>query len=182
MKARLAIPPFLALLFFALCVSIASANTHIPTSPHAKRLTLDTRRCANDYSDEEISAIRDVEDGYEPDDCMLLASPLTGPELHFFCALDDEDWANFTAESNRIYEISATPRWNYPTQPRLELIEADGARIAQNDHYFGNAAAIWFWNSGAARTVYVRVTEMNNRAECGNDEYTLRLRMFFDRP
>ncbi|MBI3913648.1 MAG: hypothetical protein HY327_05615 [Chloroflexi bacterium] len=177
---KLTIFPFLALLPFALSLGIASASTLKPT--HPQTLTLDTRRCANDYSDEEIIAIRDAEDGYEPDDCMMLASPLTGPELHFFCASDDEDWAKFTAQPNLIYEISATPRFNYPTAPRLELIEADGARIAQNDHYFGNDAAIWFWDAGAARTVYLRVTEMNYRAECGNDEYTLRLRVFYEKP
>src|SRR5574341_429657 len=144
--------------------------------------TRDAYRCATDYTEEEIAAIREEDDGYEPDDCPLLAHTLTGPELHFFCQPDDEDWVYFVAKANLTYEMASRPRQNYPTQPRLELLEADLAPIAQNDHYFGNDAAIWWWNFGSDRTVYVRVTELNHRAECGNDEYTLTLRGFTEPP
>ncbi len=178
-------PRWLGLVLVSLVVSAGVAERVAAQSPiltHPRAPTLDTRRCASDYSEEEIVAIRAGEDGYEPDDCMLLANLLTGPQLHFFCAPADEDWAKFVARSGIIYQITAAPRANYATQPRLELMEADRAPIAQNDHFFENDAGIWWWNDGGERVVYVRVAEIANRAECGNDEYTLTLRAFTEKP
>ncbi|MBI3742499.1 MAG: hypothetical protein HY257_12195 [Chloroflexi bacterium] len=178
MKTRGLIIFLLAINFSIAAPARADMQTlYLHTSP------LDARRCANDYSDDELAdLIAQGEDGYEPDDCPLLANPLTGPMLHFFCQPDDEDWTRFRATPNLIYAIAATTRWNFPTQTRLELFEADGTLIAQNDHYAGKDALIWWWNTGAARMVYVRVTEINQRAECGNDQYTLTLRSFTEPP
>lgn len=140
------------------------------------------RRCEDNYSQEEIDAlIASGEDGYEPDDCAPLAPTLTGPMLHNFCQPGDEDWVKFIAKPNVIYQIKAESPANYPTQPHLDLLDG-GSVIAQNDHYSGSAAEIWWWNAEAERTMYVRVTEMHARADCGNDEYTLSVKAFKDKP
>jgi len=180
MKTRLFIwLSLVALLAIALTAPGAAANATTMTAQAAPELL---RRCANDYSQEEIDAmLANGEDGYEPDDCALLAPTLTGPMLRNFCQLDDEDWVKFTARANTIYQIRAAAPSNYPTEPRLDLID-DGNVVAQNDQYFGNDAEIWWWNIGAERTVYVRVTELRGRADCGNSEYTLSLKAFKDKP
>ncbi len=165
-------------LLAALTTTVFASNT---TQSASSRSTL-LRRCENNYSDEELADIyANGDDGYEPDDCTLLSHTLTGPELHNFCQAGDEDWDSFKAKANQIYQIKAVPQWNYPTEPRLELID-DGSIIAQNDHYFGNDAEIWWWNNGPDRRVYLRVTEMGGRHECGNSEYTLSLKAYDDKP
>ncbi len=171
-----ALVPLLAL---ALAVTTIAA-----TAPPPSRQVLPTllRRCEQNYDEEEIAEMQaNGEDGYEPDDCPLLAASLTGPMLHNFCQLGDEDWVKFTVQPGVIYQIKAEAPLNYPTEPHLELFD-NGAVIAQNDHYFGNDAEIWWWNDGPGRTVYVRATELRGRAECGNSEYTLSLHAFTDKP
>ncbi len=166
-------------LLVAMTASGAAASS-IKSKQHALAHLL--RRCANDYTQDEIDAMQALgEDGYEPDDCPLLAHTLTGPELHDFCQPDDEDWDKFIVKPNLIYEIGASTPDNYPTEPHLELYDND-TLIAQNDHYFGNNAAIWWWNSGAERSIYVRVTELQGRHDCGNNQYTLSLHVFAENP
>lgn len=149
-------------------------------SPHTSASLL--RRCENNYSQDEIDAlIANGEDTYEPDDCPLLAHTLTGPMLLNFCQPGDEDWVKFRAKANLIYEIGAFAPANYPTEPHLELYDG-GMLIAQNDHYFGNNAEIWWWNTGTERMVYIRATELHGRHACGNSEYTLSLRTFTEKP
>jgi hypothetical protein len=171
-----------AILFAAFAASRAEANP-LPKNGLSSPVKL-LRRCENNYSDDEIAAmIGNGEDGYEPDDCPLLAHTLTGPMLLNFCQPGDEDWVMFRAKSNIIYQIRAEPQWNYPTEPHLELFEGDGnSLIAQNDHYFGNNAEIWWWNSNAERTVYVRAIELGGRHDCGNSAYTLTLHAFTENP
>ncbi|MBI3536052.1 MAG: hypothetical protein HY070_00585, partial [Chloroflexi bacterium] len=79
MKTRGLIIFLLAINFSIAAPARADMQTlYLHTSP------LDARRCANDYSDDELAdLIAQGEDGYEPDDCPLLANPLTGPMLHF---------------------------------------------------------------------------------------------------
>ncbi len=167
----------LSVIVLAAATVAASAppwSTRVPATP--------LRRCEQNYDEEEIAEMQaNGEDGYEPDDCPLLASTLTGPMLHNFCQLGDEDWVKFTMKPGVIYQIKAESPWNYPTEPHLELFD-NGDLIAQNDHYFGNDAEIWWWNDGPARTVYVRATELRGRADCGNNEYTLSLHAFTDKP
>ncbi len=141
-------------------------------------------RCENNYSDDELAAIiANGDDGYEPDDCPLLAHTLTGPMLLNFCQPGDEDWIKFQARANVIYQIRAEPPSNYPTEPRLALFDTDGSTLlAQNDHSFNNDAEIWWWNSSAERTVYVRAIELGGRHDCGNSAYTLTLHSFADNP
>jgi hypothetical protein len=168
-----------AALAIALTALGVAANVTTMTAQAAPKLL---RRCENNYSQDEIDEmIANGEDGYEPDDCALLAPTLTGPMLHNFCQPGDEDWVKFTARANTIYQLRAAAPSNYPTEPHLDLID-DGTVVAQNDHYFGSDAEIWWWNAGAERTVYVRVTELRGRAECGNSEYTLSLKAFKDKP
>ncbi len=167
----------ISLLIALTATAVASPTTH--TNPDMTSLL---RRCENNYSDEELAEIwANGEDGYEPDDCALLAHTLTGPELHNFCQAGDEDWDSFKAQANQIYQIKAAPQWNYPTEPHLELID-NGVTIAQNDHYFRNDAEIWWWNDGPDRRLYVRVMELRGRNDCGNSEYTLSLSAFTDKP
>ena len=147
---------------------IASANPSVPPAIHASAKLL--RRCENNYSDEEIAEMQgDGEDGYEPDDCPMLAHVITGPMLLNFCQGGDEDWIRFKARAGILYQIRAEPRWNYPTEPHLDLYDADMNLIAQNDHYFDRNAEIWFWNSGSDRWIYLRATELRGRHDCGND-------------
>ena len=112
------------------------------------------------------------EDSYEPDDGMGFAHTITGKELHNFCGPKDEDWVKFTAKAGWTYHIKADPPTNFPTEPHLELYVNSGV-VAQNDHYFGNIAEIWWWNSGVDQTVYVRATELKGRGDCGSSTYTL---------
>jgi hypothetical protein len=140
------------------------------------------RRCENNYDDDELAAMReDGEDAYEPDDCPLLAHVLTGPMLLNFCQPGDADWVKFKAEPNLLYQLRASPPWNYPTEPRLELY-VDGVLVAANDHYFDRDAEIWWWNSFATRMVDVRIFEFAGRHDCGNSAYTLTLNSFSDNP
>lgn len=141
-------------------------------------------RCENNYSDDELAdTIANGEDGYEPDDCPLLAHTLTGPMLLNFCQPGDEDWVKFKAKANNLYQIRAEPQWNYPTEPHLELFEGDGGTlIAQNDQSFGNTAEIWWWNAGTEQIVYVRATELRGRHDCGNGASTLTLHTFTENP
>lgn len=161
--------------FFALTATLASANTiHTPAQSPSDLL----RRCENNYDDEELAAMQENgEDGYEPDDCPLLAHVLTGPMLLNFCQGGDEDWVRFKAKSDTVYQIRAEPPWNYPTEPHLDLY-ADEVLTAQNDHYFNNNAEVWWWNTGSERWVYVRATELGGRHDCGNSAYTLTLHAF----
>lgn len=164
-------------LVFAATTIAASAP---PRSAHAPATPL--RRCEQNYDDDEIAAMQALgEDGYEPDDCPLLANTLTGPMLHNFCQLGDEDWVKFVVKPGVIYQIKAESPVNYPTEPHLDLFD-NGVIIAQNDHYFGNDAEIWWWNDGPQRTMYVRATELHGRADCGNSQYTLSLHAFTDKP
>lgn len=168
-------------LFIAITTTGAAASAK-KSNQHAHAHAQLIRRCAKDYSEDEIEEIQSLgEDGYEPDDCPLLAHVLTGPELHNFCQPDDEDWDKFVAKPNLIYEIAASTPSNYPTEPHLELYD-NGVLIAQNDHYFGNNAAMWWWNNGSERIVYIRVTELQGRHECGNNQYTLSLHVFAENP
>ncbi|HEX9076611.1 MAG TPA: hypothetical protein VF932_12575, partial [Anaerolineae bacterium] len=154
-----------ALLFAVLAATTVTANPASPFSSPASGPRL--HRCANDYEDQEIADMQaNGEDGYEPDDCPLLAHTLTGPMGLNFCQPGDEDWARFKARANMLYQIRAEPSWNYPTEPHLELYD-DGSLIAQNDHYFANNAEVWWWNAGAERMIYIRVTEVRGRADCG---------------
>lgn len=171
-----------AILFAGFAASFAEANP-LPagaSSPPTKLL----RRCENNYSDDELAdMIANGEDGYEPDDCPLLAHTLTGPMLLNFCQPGDEDWTKFKARANLIYQIRAEPQWNYPTDPHLDLFDADATTLlAQNDHYFANNAEIWWWNSGVDRTVYLLATEFVGRHDCGNSAYTLTLHAFTENP
>ncbi len=180
MRARWAILPIV----FVVAAFLSTA--HVAAGPIAQRQSSApaaiAHRCEKDYDQPELDAlIADGEDGYEPDDCPLLSHTLTGPEKHNFCLPGDEDWVRFKAKPNLIYEIATSSPENYPTEPHLELIE-DGVVIDQNDHYFGNNAAIWLWNGETERTLYVRVIELAGRAECGNNEYTLSLHSFTERP
>lgn len=181
MKVRWIVGLFAAALLFAvLAATTVTANPASPFSSPASGPRL--HRCANDYEDQEIVDMQaNGEDGYEPDDCPLLAHTLTGPMGLNFCQPGDEDWARFKARANMLYQIRAEPSWNYPTEPHLELYD-DGSLIAQNDHYFANNAEVWWWNAGAERMVYIRITEVRGRADCGNSAYTLSLHAFTDNP
>lgn len=171
---------FLALIGLGIAFA-ASVSAHPIETPNSNAPTL-LRRCEDNYDDEEIEAMRaDGEDGYEPDDCPLLAHTLTGPMLLNFCQPGDEDWIKFKARPNLLYQIRAEPQWNYPTEPRMELY-VDGELVAQNDHYFDRHAEIWWWNSSTARVVYVRLIELGGRHECGNNAYTLTLNAFTENP
>jgi hypothetical protein len=140
------------------------------------------RRCENNYEDEELAEMQaDGEDGYEPDDCPLLAHVLTGPMRFNFCQGGDEDWIKFKARPSLLYQIRADPLWNYPTEPHLELLD-DGAVVAENDHYFNNNAEMWWSNGGGERWMYIRATELRGRHDCGNNEYTLSLHAFEQNP
>lgn len=165
----------IGVLSIMLTVTIASANsTHSSTQSTSHLL----RRCENNYDDEELADMQsNGEDGYEPDDCPLLAHVLTGPMLLNFCQPGDEDWVKFKAKLDTVYQIRAEPPWNYPTEPHLDLY-ADDILTAQNDHYFNNNAEIWWWNTGGERWVYLRATEVGGRHDCGNSAYTLTLHAF----
>jgi hypothetical protein len=165
----------ISVFFIMLTATIASANTtRVPTQLTDYLL----RRCENNYDDEELAAMQsDGEDGYEPDDCPLLAHVLTGPMLLNFCQPGDEDWVKFKAKPDTVYQIRAEPPSNYPTEPHLELY-ADDILTTQNDHYFNNNAEIWWWNTGSERWVYVHATELGGRHDCGNNAYTLTLHAF----
>lgn len=172
----------LLIALFALFIALAATAAASTTTHSLPARSSLLRRCENDYSDEELAAIwANGDDGYEPDDCLLLSNTLTGPELHNFCQPGDEDWVTFPAQANQIYQIKAAAQSNYPTEPHLDLID-NGVTIAQNDHYFGNDAEIWWWNDGPTRRVSVRVTELRDRFNCGNSEYTLSLHAFTDKP
>ena len=101
-----------------------------------------------------------------------MAHSITGKELHNFCGAKEEDWGRFTATAGQTYHIKADPPSNFPTEPHLELY-VNGNRVAQNDHYFGNIAEIWWWNNGPDTVAHVRVTEVKGRADCGSSTYTL---------
>lgn len=162
-----------------LTATLASANTTTTTMHPFPRALY---RCENNFSDEELADIQaNGDDGYEPDDCPLLAHVLTGPMLLNFCQPGDEDWVKFKAQPNIIYQIRAETSWNYPTEPHMELY-VDNVLTGQNDHYFNNNAEIWWWNSDTDRTVYVRMTELGGRHDCGNSAYTLSLHAFTDNP
>ena len=173
----LAIP---ALALLILTANSAQARTAVPPSGAAPAHLL--RRCENNYDDDELAAIiANGDDGYEPDDCPLLAHTLTGPMGFNFCQPGDEDWILFHARANVVYQIRVEPNSNYPTEPHLDLFEADASTLlAANDHSFGNEAEIWWWNSGGDRTVYVRITELGGRHDCGNSAYTLTLHQYPD--
>ena len=177
MKLRfffLAIP---VLALFAFAANSAAADT--ASTPHAAA-DHSLRRCENNYDDDELAAIiANGDDGYEPDDCQLLAHTLTGPMGLNFCLPGDEDWVLFHAKAYAVYQIRAETNSNYPTEPHLDLLEADGSTLlAANDHSFGNDAEIWWWNSGGDRSVYVRATELSGRHDCGNSAYTLSLHVY----
>ena len=164
-----------SVLLILLTTTSALANLPRPSTESIQHLL---RRCENNYDDEELAAMQENgEDGYEPDDCPLLAHVLTGPMLLNFCQPGDEDWIKFKAKSDTVYQIRAEPPWNYPTEPHLDLY-IDDAVIAQNDHYFANNAEVWWWNTGGEQWVYVRATELAGRHDCGNSAYTLTLHAF----
>jgi hypothetical protein len=166
-------------ILFELTAFGVSANSTDHTASTAPKLL---RRCENNYDDEELQAIIDNgDDGYEPDDCPLLAHTLTGPMLLNFCLPGDEDWIKFKAQPNLLYQLRAAPQGNYPTEPKIELY-VDGVLTAQNDHYFGNNAEVWWWNSAEPRIVYARIYEIAGRHDCGNSAYTLTLQAFQDNP
>jgi len=171
-----------AILLAVITVNRAEANPAMGNPPSAPAKLL--RRCEKNYTDDEIAdMLANGEDGYEPDDCPFLAHTLTGPMFLNSCQPGDEDWVMFMAQSNILYQIRAEPPSNYPTEPHLDLFEWDGStRIAQNDHYFGNDAEIWWWNTNAERFVYVRATELRGRHDCGNSAYTLSLHSFTENP
>ncbi len=121
------------------------------------------------------------EDAYEPDDTPALAHALTTPQLHNFSSPADQDWVFFSVKSNWVYHIRAAPPANYPTEPHLALY-VNGNEVAANDHYFGNSAEIWWWNTLGDQTAYVRVTELQGRADCGNSQYTLSVEGMKDKP
>ncbi len=183
MKARwmvIALTGALLLVASSLAATVVMASPKGPSSPQISGPRL--HRCATDYEDEEIAEMQaNGEDGYEPDDCPLLAHTLTGPMGLNFCQPGDEDWAKFKALPNLLYQIRAEPSWNYPTEPHLELIQ-DGNVVAQNDHYFGNNAEVWWWNGETERIRYIRMTELRGRADCGNSAYTLSLHLFAENP
>lgn len=165
----------MAVLSILLTTTLASANTTTTTTQSIPRMLY---RCDTNYSDEELAAIQENgDDGYEPDDCPLLAHVITGPMLLNFCQPGDEDWVKFKAEPNTIYQLRAEPPSNYPTEPHLELY-IDNNLVAQNDHYFNSNAEIWWWNSDTERFIYARVTELRGRHDCGNSSYTLSLHAF----
>lgn len=165
------------LILMTLMLSVMFIGTVIASAQTAPAPT-QLRRCENNYDQEEIDAMQaDGEDGYEPDDCPMLAHTLTGPMRLNFCQLGDEDWVKFKAKPNMLYQIQAQPDWNFPTEPRLELLD-DGQVIAQNDHYFLNFAEVWYWNGDSPRVLYLRIYELAGRAECGNSAYTLWLHEF----
>ena len=165
----------------AFTVTNVSADLSAPNSQTATAKLL--RRCETNYDDDEIQAMRDDgEDLYEPDDCPLLAHVLTGPMALNFCQGGDEDWVKFRARGGLIYQIRAEPRWNYPTEPHLDLYDVGMNLIKQNDHYFDRNAEIWWWNNGGDQWVYVRATELRGRHDCGNDSYTLTLDAFTENP
>jgi hypothetical protein len=170
------------ILLAAITANRAEADTATRNPPWAPAKLL--RRCEKNYTDDEIAdMVANGEDGYEPDDCPFLAHVLTGPMLLNFCQPGDEDWIIFMARANMIYQIRAEPQSNYPTEPHLDLFEGDGrSLIAQNDHYFGNNAEVWWWNTNAERFIYIRATELRGRHDCGNSAYTLSLHSFTENP
>jgi hypothetical protein len=166
--------------FLAFNASVTEART--TSTPPRPSLAHLLRRCENNYDDDEIAAIiANGDDGYEPDDCPLLAHTLTGPMGLNFCQPGDEDWVLFHARANVVYQIRAATNSNYPTEPHLDLLERDGGSLlAANDHSFGNNAEIWWWNGGGDRIVYIRATEVAGRHDCGNSAYTLTLHAYPD--
>jgi hypothetical protein len=165
-----------------LAFSAGGAEARTTSTPPRPAVAHLLRRCENNYDDDELAAIiANGDDGYEPDDCQLLAHTLTGPMGLNFCQPGDEDWVLFRAKANVVYQIRAETNSNYPTEPHLDLLEADGSTlVAANDHSFGNDAEIWWWNSGGDRTVYLRATEVAGRYDCGNSAYTLTLHAYPD--
>ena len=159
----------------------AAANSATPNTTITTAKLL--RRCEFNYEEEEIQAMRDDgEDMYEPDDCPPMSHILTGPMTFNFCQGGDEDWIRFKARAGIIYQIRATPRWNYPTEPHLDLYDPDTNLVMQNDHYFDRNAELWFWNTGGDRWIYLRATELRGRHDCGNDAYTVTLNSFTENP
>ncbi len=172
----------LLILLGVILASLLAFTLFAPITATASKTLL--RRCEKNYNDDELAAMQaDGEDGYEPDDCPLLAHVLTGPMYFNFCQAGDEDWIKFQARANMLYQIRAAPDGNYPTEPHLDLYDQDAATIlAQNDHYFANNAEIWWWNSGGDRWVYLRATELRGRHDCGNSAYTVSLHAFEQNP
>ncbi len=68
--------------------------------------------------------------------------------------------------------VKAAPPSNYPTEPHIDLY-LNSTLMAQNDHYFGNIAEVWFHNNGPDAIYYARITELRGRAGCRAPEYTL---------
>ena len=117
-------------------------------------------------------------DEHEEDDERAAAKALApdGSEReHNICPAADEDWASFDAAADTDYTIK-TSDVGVEADTVIELYDAGGNLLAQNDDYQPGIESQLGYRVGAAGTYYVR-TRLYNPTKAGlGTEYTLSIR------
>jgi hypothetical protein len=114
----------------------------------------------------------------EDDDARTDARVLVvggGAVAHNFCPGNDEDWAVFSASGGKSYLIE-TLNTGPEADTVIELYDANGAFVAQNDDHSPGTTSLVSVQPNNATTYYIKVRQYNPSYAGTGTEYALRVR------
>jgi hypothetical protein len=117
-------------------------------------------------------------DAAEEDDARADAKALVvggGAEAHNFCPGSDEDWAVFSASPGKSYLVE-TLNPGPEADTVIELYDANGALVAQNDDHSPGTSSLVALSPSNAASFYVKVRQYNPSYAGTGTEYALRVR------
>ncbi|MEZ4728173.1 MAG: pre-peptidase C-terminal domain-containing protein [Caldilineaceae bacterium] len=116
-------------------------------------------------------------DSHEPDDSRTTARPLASDgtvQQHNICPVNDQDWVSFTVNANTPYVLETT-NVGAEADTLLELYDATGALLTQNDDHTPGGASQIAYTFAQAGTYYAKVMLYNATAFGAGTEYSLHL-------
>lgn len=122
-------------------------------------------------------------DVYEPNDAYTEAGPITVdgmPQHHYFCTVDDNDWASFTTTANYTYEIRTLNLTNCDTM--LYLYNTNGTSLITSDDNSGGGNASLITYTFSTSNVFYTLVNDNGAATGSTVYYNLSVTAFSPTP
>jgi hypothetical protein len=123
-----------------------------------------------------------VPDAFEENDTLNQAADkplvLNTPQTHGICPAGDQDWARLDLTAGQIYVIK-TSNLGFAADTVLELYDAQGTKIADNDDYDYVKASRLFFQPTTSGAYYAMVRHHDPVAAGANTNYDLSLEIGF---
>ncbi|MBX2997161.1 MAG: hypothetical protein KF893_01530 [Caldilineaceae bacterium] len=127
-----------------------------------------------------VLAANCIPDAFEENDTLNQAKPLglNQPQTHNICPAGDQDWVSLNLTAGQIYVIK-TSNLGFAADTVLELYNAQGVKIAENDDYDYVKASRLFYQPTTSGVYYAMVRHHDPVAAGANTNYDLTLEVGF---